>query len=315
MDDAQARIDEILDRIPLTRGRPRVVTPVTGGLTNETFRVKVDDNDLLVRVFAPDMELFGVDRENECANTQEAARWGVAPKVLEANSELGVLVSEFVSGRTLLPPDLTHPGTMERVVKTLRRLHSGSTFQGSFNVQQFRIDYLERVRTLDLQLPIDYDELLPRIETLERLLASTPMPLVPCHNDLASENMIDDGERVWLVDFEFAAMNEASFDLANMALSSALSSDAIRTLTTAYGDSATTPAAQSFARVRAWLLIATFAWVPWTAIQDHITRTEFDFAAWMQPRYQRAVPQVSGPAFDRLLDDLASGEPGGSTTR
>jgi thiamine kinase-like enzyme len=133
------------------------------------------------------------------------------------------------------------------------------------------------------------------------------MPVVPCHNDLAPGNMIDDGERVWLVDFEFAAMNEASFDLANMALSYALRSDAVQMLTTTYEGSTTTPAAHSLARVRAWMLIATFSWVPWTAIQDHISMTGFDFAAWMQPRYQRAVSQLRGPAFERLLDDLTSG--------
>jgi len=306
LSNSQSGIDELLDQIPLTRGRPRLVTAVTGGLTNKSFRVQVAGHDLLVRIFAPDMELFGIDRELECANTKAAAHRGIAPRVLAADLELGVLVSEFVSGRTLSPHDLVEPDTLARVAKTLRRLHSGGEFRGSFNVQQFRVDYLKRVRELNILLPSDYDKHLPAVVALEQLLASTPEPLVPCHNDLAAENMIDDGERVWLVDFEFAAMNEVSVDLANLALSLALGGDAVAALVTAYwASSATREPAGRLARVQAWMVVATFAWVPWAAIQDSTSTADFDFAAWAQPRYEQAVAQLQSPEFEFLIGELS----------
>jgi len=39
-------------------------------------------------------------------------------------------------------------------------------------------------------------------------------PLVPCNNDLLAANFIDDGRRVWIIDYEYSGMNEASFELA-----------------------------------------------------------------------------------------------------
>ena len=305
-DDSHPRLDHVLDHLALTQGRPRVVTAITGGLTNQSFRVQIDGHDLLVRVFAPDMELFGIDRELECANTRAAAHWGVAPGVLEVNLDLGALVSEFVSGRTLAPQHLADQRTLGRVTKTLRQLHSGSGFQGSFNVVQFRVDYLERVRELDIALPSDYDKHLPQVAALEHLLAATPEVLVPCHNDLAAENMIDDGERVWLVDFEFAAMNEASFDLANLALSSALADKAVDALVTAYwGSAAAQEAKRRLARVRAWMVVATFAWVPWAAIQQRTSPADFDFVGWAQQRYERAVSRLQSRQFELLADRLS----------
>ena len=42
------------------------------------------------------------------------------------------------------------------------------------------------------------------------------VPTVPCNNDLLAANFIDDGDRIWIIDFEYAGNNDPCFELGNI---------------------------------------------------------------------------------------------------
>jgi thiamine kinase-like enzyme len=127
-----------------------------------------------------------------------------------------VLVSRYIPSRTLDPFSAREPGFAPRLAQVLRQLHEGwdgligdllffSPFQASRT-------YVATSRRIGAVLPADIDEMLEAT----RKLSHTISPFIPtlCHNDMLPANVLDDGQRVWIVDWEYAGMGHPLFDLA-----------------------------------------------------------------------------------------------------
>src|SRR4029453_7112347 len=96
------QIEEILELVPELRGADSV-SELPGGLTNTNYKGEGDDRAYVVRVPAKDAGLLAIDRENEYENTVAAAEAGVGAAVVAYLPERGVLVLEFIEGRTQSP--------------------------------------------------------------------------------------------------------------------------------------------------------------------------------------------------------------------
>jgi thiamine kinase-like enzyme len=135
-----------------------------------------------------------------------------------------------------------------------------------------------------------------RVQTaLEQRAGST----VPCNNDLLAENFIDDGERIWLIDYEYSGNNDPCFELGNTATECDLDVDQVEALTTAY---AGRPSRQLVARVRLQSLVSQYGWSLWGAIQASASTLDFDFMSWGQERFEKAARTFTSPELDRMLD-------------
>src|SRR5437899_9551824 len=80
---ANKRAEEAAKRVSLWKGRPVVISPLSGGLTNENYLVESEGNRYVMRLPGQSTELLSIDRENEVYNTKAAASTGIGPKVLE----------------------------------------------------------------------------------------------------------------------------------------------------------------------------------------------------------------------------------------
>jgi thiamine kinase-like enzyme len=125
---------------------------------------------------------------------------------------------------------------------------------------------------------------------------------VPCNNDLLAANIIDDGTRLWLIDYEYSGNNEASFELANIWSESTLPDDALDLLVSSYWR-AEDPA--KVARARLWALMSKYGWTLWASIQASASPIDFDYWSWGMEKYDRAVTEFDSPQFDRWLDAVA----------
>jgi thiamine kinase-like enzyme len=125
---------------------------------------------------------------------------------------------------------------------------------------------------------------------------------VPCNNDLLAGNLIDDGEKIWLIDYEYSGNNEATFELGNLWSEAGLTLDQLDELIAAYDG---TLRRHRVARARLWGLMSKYGWTLWGSIQDAVSTFDFDFWEWGMEKYDRAVPEFDGPDFDRLLDEAA----------
>jgi thiamine kinase-like enzyme len=294
-------VPDRLAAVPVFGGRQVHAVPLLGGLTNQNFRVEVDGRSYVARLSNPSGALLAIDREAEFRNSSAAAAGGAAPAVAGYSAAAGVLVVEWVEGRTLTECDVRDVATLRRVAEACRRLHAGPRFVNDFDMFDIQRRYLEVVRDRGFRMPERYLDFMPVVERLRRALAVRPEPTVPCNNDLLPANLIDDGRRIWLIDYEYAGNNDPCFELGNIWSEANLSPEHLEELVTAYYGR---PSRSRVARSRLLGLMSKYGWTLWASIQDGASPLDFDFWSWGAEKYDRAVAEFEGPDLARLIEEV-----------
>src|SRR6266568_9201260 len=162
------RAEEAAKRVSLWKGRPVVISPLSGGLTNENYLVESEGNRYVMRLPGQSTELLSIDRENEVFNTRAAATTGIGPKVLEHVPALDVMVLEFIGGTTMSAKALQSPEMPARMAESFRRLHSAPRFLHDFNMFRLIDYYLRIVQEHAVTIPSAYRDWLPTVAGVER---------------------------------------------------------------------------------------------------------------------------------------------------
>jgi thiamine kinase-like enzyme len=299
-DPEPADLDVLFGRTASLAAAPRSVHELSGGLTNRNYKVTTPDGTFVARICS-NAEMLGIDRDNEHYNSVAAAAAGVGAPVIEYRPQDCLLVLGYVPGHTFTNEDVAAPANIARIARACRRLHAGQRFAGDFNMFEVQRRYYSVVRERGFRLPRGYDDLMPQAEAARRALAVRDEGTVPCNNDLLAGNFIDDGDRLWLIDYEYSGNNDACFELGNIWSECELSSGALAALVTEYYGR---PLRNKIARARLLGLVAKYGWTLWGSIQDASSPLGFDFWSWAMERYEGAAAGLTGPGFDRLLDDV-----------
>jgi thiamine kinase-like enzyme len=295
-------VDEVLKRLRCLAGRSYSVERLSGGLTNLNLKVSANRETLVVRISHPDSGLLAIDRDAEYRNSLAAAGCGVGAPVIEYRPELNTLVVGFLEATTCSKADLVDAERLERVVTACRKLHAGPRFANQLDMFALQTHYLAVITERGYRLPAGYLDFLPGLERIRKAFAATEQATVPCHNDLLAENCLDDGARVWLIDYEYAGNNDPCFELGNLWSESDLTLEHLDQIVTAYFGVADP---QKKARARLQGLVSKYVWMLWAAIQDSAAPIDFDFWAWGMEKYERAVAEFTNPGFGELLDAAA----------
>jgi thiamine kinase-like enzyme len=296
-------LDALLDRLQCIGHRPREVTRLDGGLTNVNVRVTTPELDVVVRISSEDSTMLAIDRDAEYFNSRAAAEAGASPRVVEYLGNYHLLVVTHIDGTTLRPEDLQDGTNLGRVAEVCRRLHTGPRFVSEFDMFDLQQTYLKTVQSNGFRLPDRYLDLMPQVEQIRLALTAQSLPTVPCNNDLLAANFIDDGERLWVIDFEYAGNNDPCFELGNIWSESNLSLSHLEELVTAYFGR---ESPGLIARARLLGLMSKYGWTLWASIQDATSDLDFDFWEWGMEKYRRALAEFDGPGFDRLLTAAAA---------
>ncbi|MCJ7599569.1 MAG: phosphotransferase family protein, partial [Methyloceanibacter sp.] len=197
--------------------------PLAGGITNQNFTVEDRGRRYVVRV-GSDILVHGVVRANELAASRAAHMAGLSPGVVHA--EPGILVLDFIEGRTFTPEDVRNPANLERLVDMVRRCHRDIPQHLRGPAAMFWVfhvvrDYAHTLHEAGSRHAALLPDLLARAARLEAAVG--PIEVVFGHNDLLAANFMDDGHRLWLVDWEYAGFNSPLFDLGGLASNSELS--------------------------------------------------------------------------------------------
>ena len=199
------------------------ITPLTGGITNQNYRVDIGSESFVLRVGGKGTHLLGIDRERERACTTIAAQLGIGAEVIyfHASESKQVLVTRFIAGTVISPESAAEPETLRRIVEALRLYHNGPAFPGTFSPFATVRDY----HRLALDHGVSFPKTLPLVFQLMAQIEEALGPLqqpCPCHNDLLASNLIDDGASMRIVDWEYAGMGDLFFDLGNFAVNQSL---------------------------------------------------------------------------------------------
>src|SRR5258708_7912149 len=253
----------------------------------------------VIRVPGESTELLSIDRVNEVFNTKAAATTGIGPGVLEVVPDIDVMVLEFIEGRTMSAKTLQSKEMAQRMATSFRRLHAAQRFLLDFNMFRLIETYLEIVEAHSVTIPADYRDRLPAIAEIERAVNARPLPSVPCHNDLLSENFIDDGSALRIVDYELSGNNDPCFDLGNTAQEAEFDSGLRAALCEAYFGR---PDPQQLARMNLFALMSDVGWTLWGAIQAKISTIDYDFVGYYTGRWRRAEETMASAEFPRWLE-------------
>jgi thiamine kinase-like enzyme len=296
-----SELNALLDDIPVLTGRPRQLLELSGGLTNRNVKVTTPDAVYVVRCTDTTRNFLGIDRDEEYYNTKAAEQAGVGAPVIDYRPEIGVLLLGYLSGRTLCNADFQRPGVIAKVAAGCRALHTGPRFRGRFDMFERQPAYLKTVLDNGFKFPRDYLDHADAFARAEKALTTTDQTTVPCNNDLLAENFIEDGDKVWLIDYEYSGNNDPCFELGNIWSECGLSVEQLDELVTDYYGR---PLRHKTARAHLQGVVAKYGWTLWGCIQSSSSPLEFDFWAWAMERYEAAIAEFKSPSFARLIEDV-----------
>ena len=281
-------------------GRPATIEPLEGGITNRNYLVTLGDERVVLRIAGKDTGLLGIDRRREAAAARVAARARVGPEVVAFVEPEGSLVTRFVEGTPIPPERMRTPEQIARAAAALRAIHRAETIPGRFDAHQVVEDYRQTAVAHGVELPADYPWARDISERIRDVRG--PQPLVPCHNDLLNANFIDDGERIRIVDWEYAGMGDLFFDLANFSINHEFEPEHDRELLGASFGEVRPSQADSLRLMR---FLSDFREAMWGVVQQGISALDVDFVAYATEHFERLRRTAADPLFERAL----AGEP------
>jgi thiamine kinase-like enzyme len=295
-----------LQRAPEVAGHELTLTPLSGGITNHNFLVSAPDlaGRYVIRLAGNDTHLLGISREVEHAATVAAAGVGVGPEVVAFIRPEGYLLTRFIEGSPVSLEEVRQPATLRRVADSIRRVHGGPAVPGLFVPLRIVEAYRALAAERGVPIPAAYGRARAVAKRVEAALLPAGTEPRPCHNDLLNANFIDDGERIRIVDWEYAGMGDPFFDLGNFSINHELEPEADEVLLLAY-DGAVLPARR--ARLMLMRVVSDFREAMWGVLQQGISALDVDFVAYADEHFERLLANASGPGFERALRDAAGG--------
>ena len=256
------------------------IAPLAGGMTNRNYLVSNANAEKFVVRIGQDLPEHGVMRFNELAAARAAFAAGISPEVVFASQ--GVLVCRYIESHTLTPEDIRNPHYLPAIIDLMKRCHRDIPryIRGpvlAFWVFQVIRNYVSALSgAANSMLTTELARLAAMAEQLEQAVG--PIQLVFGHNDLLAANFLDDGKRLWLIDWDYAGFNSPLFDLANLSSNNAFNSAQDQALLHHYfGDQFTESCSRSFAAMKCASLLRETLWGAYSAQHSSI---DFDYQAY-----------------------------------
>jgi thiamine kinase-like enzyme len=249
-----------------------------GGITNHNILVEGKDGKFVVRL-GDDIPEHGIMRWHELSSSLAAHAAGVSPGIHHA--EPGVLVLEFIDSKPLGEADLHDAKVLGSVVQLVKQSHLELPKHIRGNVLSFWVfhilrDYAATLREKASTHVAKLDDLLDEAARLENIVG--PIELVFGHNDLLPANILDDGSRYWLIDWEYGGFNSPLFDLGGLASNCALEPDAEHTMLSAYYGEP--PNKDLWRRYSAMKCASLLRETMWSMVSEITSEIEFDYSEY-----------------------------------
>jgi thiamine kinase-like enzyme len=291
--------EQLIKALPLWTGSVQI-DALEGGITNRNYLVTDADRRYVVRLGA-DIPVHQIKRFNEIAAGKAAHAAGLAPAI--RHHEEGVLVMDYVPSNALTEEQVRSEDTLEKIITLVRKCHREvpNHLRGAslvFWVFHVIRDYAATLRegadgVTSAHLSL-LPELLGQAETLER--AAGPFDIVFGHNDLLPANILDDGDRLWLIDWEYAGFNTPLFDLGGLASNNGLDESAERWMLEQYFSTAADD--DLWRRYSAMKCASLLRETMWSMVSEIHSEIDFDYSIYTRENLDRYEQSIA--RFNRL---------------
>ena len=267
------------------------IEPLEGGITNLNFLVSDSGSKSVVRL-GSDIPEHLVYRSNEIIVSEAAYQIGVSPKLIY--NEPGVLVLEFIESKTLEPKTVRE--NLNKIVPIIRKIHDEipNKLSGQpqifwvFYVIKYYSNYLLNNNSSHISL---IPSLLKKAEMLEKL--SSPREIVFGHNDLLAANFLDDGSKIWVVDWEYGGFNDPLFDIGGLSSNNDLDENLENEVLEMYFKEK--PSKDLIIKYNAMKTASLLRETMWSMVSEITSKIEFNYAEYTSDNLKKFEE-----SFDKL---------------
>lgn len=262
-----------------------------GGLTNHTYKVGLNDGSFYVIRIPGDGTEEMIDRKDEKVSTLLACSLGIDEQVLYFGDD-GSKVTKFIDNAITMNKDLMKEEKyIEQVAEIFKKLHNcGVDTKVPFEVFDMAADYEKIIFENNVSMYDDYDDIKNQIMSIKNEIDSNfIIKKVPCHNDPLCENWVLGSKQMYLIDWEYAGMNDGLWDLADVSIEAEFTDKEDRMfLNKYYGRDVNEDDMKAFYANKIYV---DFLWTLWAK-----TRVPFDGQAmedWASERYERLKANIN----------------------
>lgn len=294
-----ASLRQTLSQFPLWEDTA-VLEPISGGLTNQNYKLILPQSAYFVRVNSGDKAILGLDPEREYLCTKQAADVGIAPPILWYDPIDKVIVTPFIDSQSIE----LDPLSRQRIIKAIKAFHlSGKELPNQFCPYQAIFDYYQHALSLRADREIPATKVI--LSIMEDIKAVIPyfINTVPCHLDLHLHNFLDDGKKIWIIDWEYGAMADPFFDLASWASVDRFSEDQMKEVLSFYLDH---PTQEDLARLYLLSILAEIRWGFWYLVQNEISNIDFAYEDFACTCFKEVQKKARQPLYRESLDLLSA---------
>lgn len=299
-----ADLTPYLARVPLLRGTDPAITRLAG-LTNINYLVDTGADRYVLRVPGEGTGEY-IDRVHERVAALSAADAGVNARVEFFDDSDGLMLTRFVDGAaTMDATRFRDLGSVARAAVAFRRLHtSAAPFANDFVLFPMIDEYKALLASKGAALPQGYDDVQAEADLVRRALEARPVGLVSCHCDPLCENFLDDGERMYIIDYEYAGNNDPMWDLGDLSVEGGFDDEQDSVLIRAYFDG--DPPRDQVGRMVAHKALCDLLWTLWGVLQHVNGNPVEDFWAYATTRFDRCRALMATPEFHAHIEAITA---------
>jgi thiamine kinase-like enzyme len=277
-----------------------------GGLTNRNYRLDTPSGRFVLRLTGAGTGDY-IDRAAELVNARIASEAGVNAEVVFFDQTVGVMLTRFLDGaQTMSAERFRDAGALQRAGQALSRLHAcGPVFQGRFELFDQIERYLTVLRRRQASVPPGFEQVQARAQQVRSALARHPVPLVACHCDPMVENFLDDGERMYIIDFEYSGNNDPMWDLGDLSVEGGFEVEQDSHLLQGYFQAS--PTAFDHGRMVLYKAMCDLLWSLWGSVQHADGNPAEDFWQYSVKRLNRCRQLMESTDFGRHLEAVRAG--------
>lgn len=255
------------------------IEPYGKGCTNQNYILSIEDECYFVRIGADAKKALGIPFEKEVELIKIAAALDLSPPLIHAEDE--IIIMPFIPSTTV---NLHQPETLARALNLLKKLHASDCTLPYIITPESKIEgYLNQLAKMQISLT-PYQQ---------GLLDKRPRPaiskLVPCHLDFKGENILDDGKRFWLIDWEYGGMSDPLFDLSLLAPTEAFTPDELNAALELFIPN---PTPDERLRFKQFCILSNLCNGLWCLIMSHVSSLDFPYEQWTNELFQDAEIQM-----------------------
>lgn len=264
------RIIRVISDLKKNHSDKVTLSKVVGGLTNDNYKAVIGAESYFIRCGRKQNYLLGASLETEWQCTTLTSSVGLSPKTVKFFPDERILVTEFIGDQSQ-KINLRNRDTMEQFCRLVRSLHRlPCQFPTKFCPFETINNYAKNGIEKGAVLPEAFvNEIMPFLADLQKNINFDEANLVPCHLDLHKGNVLNDGHRLWLIDWEYAAMGDPLFDIAVIGATDFFTDEEMNQLLHVY--LGRVPDSQEVDYIYMMRILADARWALWCYLQDRIS--------------------------------------------